>query len=194
MIIIGLTGSIGMGKTTTAAMFADAGVPVHDADATVHALYKHQETIEKIETAFPGSTDENGVSRVKLGQLVYDNKHAMEKLESIVHPLVQEAERKFIEQHHNAPIVVLDIPLLFETGAHKRVDKIVVVTAPAEVQRARVMARDGMTKERFESILLRQTPDTEKRARADYIVDTSKGMEQARSQVAKIIDKVTNAG
>ncbi len=194
MIVLGLTGSIGMGKSTTAKMFADAGVPVHDADATVHALYKGGPLVDAIEKHFPGTTDENGVDRRKLGSAVLGDRKKIARLEQLVHPAVQAAERKFLEQHRQANIklVVLDIPLLFETGGEKRVDKVLVVTAPGDVQRERVMSRSSMTQEEFDKILARQMPDHEKRRKADFLIDTSKGMEHARNAVQDIIAELTN--
>ena len=188
MIVLGLTGSIGMGKSTTAKMFAEEGVPVHDADATVHALYAGQ-AAPLIEAAFPGTVTGGEVDRTELGKRVLGDAAAMKRLEAIVHPLVREAEKAFLDRARaaGAPLVVLDIPLLFETGGEKRVDYIVVVTAPADVQRARVMARPGMTQERFEALLAKQTPDAEKRRRADFIVDSSLGMEAARAKVHDIV-------
>ena len=192
MIKLGLTGSIGMGKSTTANMFRDAGVPVHDADATVHALY-HGEAVSPIEAAFPGVSADGVVDRTLLSQRVLNDAQAMRKLEAIVHPLVQAREQEFLEEAHSngARLVVLDIPLLFETGGKKRVSKILVVTAPSHVQRQRVMSRPGMTKEKFEAILARQVPDAEKRSHADYIIDTSLGMDAARKTVAAIIEELS---
>ena len=188
MIVLGLTGSIGMGKSTTAKMFADEGVPVHDADATVHALYAGR-AAPLIEEAFPGTVIDGVVDRTELGKQVVGNPDAMKRLEAIVHPLVREEEIAFLKKARaeNRPLVVLDIPLLFETGGDKRVDRVVVVTAPANVQRERVMGRPGMTEERFEALLAKQTPDAEKRRRADFLVDTSLGMEAARAKVGQIV-------
>ncbi|MAZ17567.1 MAG: dephospho-CoA kinase [Ahrensia sp.] len=187
MIILGLTGSIGMGKSTTAKMFADEGVPVHDADATVHALYAGR-AAPLIEKAFPGTVIDGVVDRTKLGKQVVGDPDAMKRLETIVHPLVREEEIAFLEKARaeNRPVVVLDIPLLYETGGENRVDYVVVVTAPAEVQRQRVMSRPRMTRERFEALLAKQTPDAEKRRRADFLVDTSLGLEAARAKVGQI--------
>ncbi len=187
---IGLTGSIGMGKSTTAQMFRDAGVPVHDSDATVHRLYVSA-AVPAIEAEFPGTTAPDGVDRTKLGAAVIGKPDAMKRLEAIVHPLVRTAEDAFRESVADKPLAVLDIPLLFETGGADRVDAIVVVTAPPDVQRARVLARADMTPEKFEAILAKQTPDAEKRARADFIIDTSRGMEAARADVAAIIGTLT---
>lgn len=189
MIVLGLTGSIGMGKSTTAKMFADEGVPVHDADAAVHALYAGR-AAPLIEDAFPGTVIDGVVDRTELGKRVVGDSQAMKILEEIVHPLVREDEIAFLQKARaeNRPLVVLDIPLLFETAGDKRVDRTIVVTAPAEIQRERVMARPSMTRERFESLLAKQTPDAEKRRRADFLVDTSLGMEAARAKVRDIID------
>jgi dephospho-CoA kinase len=188
MIILGLTGSIGMGKSATAAMFADAGVPVHDADATVHDLYDG-EAVQAIEAAFPGSTANGKVDRVKLSAQVVGHTEALKTLEAIVHPMVVNKRNQFLDaaREDGAAIVVLDIPLLYETGTDAVCDAVVVVSAPADVQRARVLERPGMTAERFESLLLRQIPDVEKRRRADFVVDTSQGFDQARAQVTDIL-------
>jgi dephospho-CoA kinase len=188
MIVLGLTGSIGMGKSTTAKMFADEGVPVHDADATVHALYAGR-AAPLIDKAFPGTVIDGVVDRTELGKQVVGNPDAMKRLEAIVHPLVREEEIAFLENARakDRPLVVLDIPLLYETGGDKRVDQVVVVTAPAEIQRQRVMARPGMTDERFEALLAKQTPDAEKRRRADFLIDTSLGIEAARAKVGQIV-------
>lgn len=189
-LFIALTGSIGMGKSTTAQMFRDAGVPVHDADATVHALYAG-EAAPLIEAAFPGTTDESGVNRTKLGHHVIRNAEAMKKLEAIIHPLVRDKELAF-RQSITSPFAILDIPLLFETNSTDRVDGIIVVTAPADVQRERVLARPGMSVEKFEAILARQTPDGEKRAKADFIIDTSQGLKAARQAVADITTRLNS--
>jgi len=191
VIILGLTGSIGMGKSTTAQMFADAGIPVYSADAAVHRLYSGRAT-PLIEAAFPGTTNENGVDREKLSAAVLGKPEAIRKLEAIVHPLVREEEQAFLEKARQAgaDIALLDIPLLFETGGENRVDRVVVVSAPAEVQRQRVLARPGMTEEKLDAILARQMPDAEKRARADFVVDTGKGMDAAREEVAEIIRRL----
>ena len=189
MIIIGLTGTIAMGKTTTARLFAEEGVPVHDADAAVHKLYEG-EAVELIEAAFPGSTKDGKVDRVALGHQVVGNPSALQRLEAIVHPLVRKSETKFLHEaeRRGAGIVVLDIPLLFETG-EGRADATVVVSAPAEMQRARVLER-GMGLERLEALLKRQMPDAEKRRRADFVVDSSQGVEHARDQVRQILAAV----
>lgn len=188
MIIVGLTGSIGMGKSTTAKMFAEEGVPVHDADAAVHLLYSGK-AAPLIEEAFPGTVRDGVVDRAELGKRVVGDAEAMTRLEKIVHPLVREAEIAFLDKARaeNRPVVVLDIPLLFETGGDRRVDCTVVVTAPADIQRERVMARSGMTEERFEGLLAKQMRDAEKRRRADFLVDTSLGMEAARAKVRDIV-------
>ncbi len=192
MILIGLTGSIGMGKSATAQMFAEAGVPVYDADAAVHGLYAAGgEAVAPIETAFPGVTSaEAGVDRIKLRDRVLNNKDAVKRLEEIVHPLVRKVQIDFLTEQEAAgqDMVVLDIPLLFETRGHERMDVIVVVSAPADVQRDRVLARPGMTPEAFEIILAKQTPDSEKRRQAHFIVDTHHGFDHAREKVAYIIE------
>lgn len=183
-MVLGLTGSIGMGKSTTAKLFAEEGVPVHDADATVHRLYSG-EAAPLVDAAFPGVILDGAVDRKELGRRVIGNPEALARLESIVHPLVREAERRFLDEARasGARIAVLDIPLLFETGRDARVDAVVVVSAGAEEQRRRVLERPGMTEETFKKILARQTPDSEKRARADLVIDTSRGIEDAREQV-----------
>ena len=188
MIVLGLTGSIGMGKSATAKMFAEAGVPVHDADAAVHELYAG-EAVPVIEDAFPGTTSNGRIDRDKLAPHVVGKPDAIKKLESIVHPLVARGRDRFLAEAEKAgvPIAVLDIPLLFETSGEKLCDAVVVVSAPAELQRSRVLERPGMTVERFEGLLARQVPDEEKRRRADFIVDTSKGFDAARAQVADIL-------
>jgi dephospho-CoA kinase len=173
MIRVGLTGSIGMGKSTVAAMFADEGVPVFDADACVHALQGPGGTlVDAIETAFPGSTGRDGVNRARLGAAVLGDDAAMKRLEAIVHPAVVAERSRFLADHAGAPIVVFDIPLLFETGGEQAVDSIVVVSAPADVQSARVLARPGMTEAKFAAILARQMPDADKVARADHVIQT----------------------
>jgi dephospho-CoA kinase len=191
MIVLGLTGSVAMGKSTTAGFFADEGVPVHDADSVVHRLYEG-DAVPVVEAAFPGTTADGKIDRVKLGSRVMGDLAALRQLEAIVHPMVQDAERRFLAEAEakGAPVVVLDIPLLFETGGDSRVDAVVVATAPAEVQRARAMTRSGMTEQRFEAMLARQMPDSEKRLRADFLVDTSRGFDDARAQVRAILDKV----
>jgi dephospho-CoA kinase len=191
MFILGLTGSVGMGKSVTAKFFAEEGVPVHDADAAVHRLYEGN-AVAPIEAAFPGTTADGKVDRVKLGNRVLGDPAALLSLERIVHPLVRRQEERFLAEAEKggAPIAVLDIPLLFETGGQKRCDAVVVVSAPAEVQRERVMARPGMTAEKFAAILAKQMPDAEKRAKADFIVDSSKGFEAAQQQVRDILASI----
>jgi dephospho-CoA kinase len=191
MFVIGLTGSIGMGKSTTAEMFQAEGIPVNDADAVVHALYA-AEAAAPIEAAFPGTTTDGKVDRVKLAAHLAANSDDFKKLEAIVHPLVREKELQFRRkaEDEGQDIIVLDIPLLFETGGEARVDAVVVVSCAPEIQRARVLARPGMTVDKFEMILSRQVPDSEKRRRADYIVDTGEGLEQARAQVRAIITDI----
>ncbi len=191
MFVIGLTGSIGMGKSTTARFFAEAGVPVHDADATVHRLYEG-EAAPAIEAAFPGTTVGGKVDRAKLAARVLGDKAALRQLEAVVHPLVREAERKFLAEaaRTGAPVAVLDIPLLFETGGHERVDAVVAVSAPPDVQRARLLERAAMTEEKLEALIANQLPDAEKRRRADFIVDSSQGFDAARAQVADILRQV----
>lgn len=191
MLIIGLTGSIGMGKSTTLQMFADEGVPVYDADAAVHAVYSST-AVPIVEAAFPGTTADGKVDRQKLSQRVLGNPEALKKLEQIVHPLLGAHRQKFMEEAEKsgAPIVLMDVPLLFETGGEKRMDAVVVVTAPAELQRQRVLARENMTAEKLDAILARQTPDAEKRKRADFVVDTSRGLDPVRADVKDILAKV----
>jgi len=191
MLVLGLTGSLGVGKSTTTKFFAEQGVPVHDADAAVHRLYEG-EAAPLIEMAFPGTTAGGKVDRDKLAQKVLNDAAAIEKLETIVHPLVRSAEERFLaeEERKGAAVAVLDIPLLFETGGEKRCDAIVVVSAPAAVQRARVFARPGMTEQKFAAILAKQMPDAEKRRRADFVVDTSKGFDAARAQVRDILVRI----
>ncbi|MBL8547232.1 MAG: dephospho-CoA kinase [Hyphomonadaceae bacterium] len=191
MIIIGLTGSIGMGKSTVALMFAEEGVPVLDSDATVHALYAPGGiAVGPVEAAFPGVTKDGAIDRTALSALVVGNAEAIKRLEGIVHPLVRQAQAEFLRQHiaAGAPIVLLDIPLLFEGAGATFVDKTVVVSAPAELQRARVLARPGMTAAKFEAILARQMPDAEKRARADFVIDTGQSLDQTRAQVRAVLD------
>lgn len=188
MIKAGLTGSIGMGKSTTAQMFRDEGIAVHDADATVHELYSGI-AAPLVEQAFPGTVKNGVVDRSELGKHVIGNPENMKRLEAIIHPLVHKQEQEFLEaaKKRGDALVVLDIPLLFETGGYHRVDKIIVVTAPAEVQRQRVLAREGMSEEKFMAILAKQVSDAEKRKKADYLIDTGKGMKSARMEVQKII-------
>jgi dephospho-CoA kinase len=191
MFVLGLTGSLGMGKSTTAAFFVEAGVPVHDADAVVHHLYAG-EAAAAIEAAFPGTTAAGRVDRGKLAARVVDDPDALRRLEGIVHPLVQAAEQRFLAEAEKsgAPIVLLDIPLLFETKAEGRVDAVVVVSAPADVQRQRVLARPGMTADKLDALINRQMPDGEKRRRADFVVDTAQGFDTARAQVKAILQAV----
>lgn len=188
MIRLGLTGSIGMGKSATAQMFRDLGVPVHDADATVHALYAPGgDAVAAVGEAFPGVVRDGAVDRPTLSARVLADPAALDRLNAIVHPLVARARERFVAAAGAAPLVVFDIPLLFETGGEADVDKILVVTAPAEAQRARVLARPGMTPERFAAILARQVPDAEKRARADHVIDTGRGFAAARAAVADLV-------
>ncbi len=185
--VLGLTGSIGMGKSATAELFRRLGVPVHDADAAVHALYRGR-AAPLIEKAFPGTVAGGAVDRRKLGQAVLGDAAQLKRLESIVHPLVREEEDNFLRTiAATAPLAVLDIPLLLETGGETRCDAVLVVTAPAAVQRARVMARPGMTDETFDAILRKQMPDAQKRARAHFVVDTSRGFASAEAQVRSIL-------
>ena len=191
MFILGLTGSIGMGKSTAARFFAEEGVPVHDADQAVHRLYEG-EAVAAIEAAFPGTTTAGKVDRNKLAARVVGDEAARKRLESIVHPLVRQSEQRFLAEarQRGAPVVVLDIPLLYETGGEQRVDAVVVVSAPPEVQRERVLARPGMTPERFEGLLAAQVPDSEKRRRADFVVDSSGSFEATRAQVRNILASI----
>ncbi|CVI19511.1 MULTISPECIES: dephospho-CoA kinase [Rhizobium/Agrobacterium group] len=192
MIVIGLTGSIGMGKTTTAKLFAAEGIPVLDSDAVVHDLYS-AEAVPMIEAAFPGTTISGTVDRLELGNILRENPANFRKLEAIVHPLVRERQEAFLRKarEENQNFAVLDIPLLFETGAETRVDKIVVVSCAPEIQRQRVLSRPGMTEEKFEMILARQMPDAEKRRRADFIIDSGNGVEAARDQVREILQRLS---
>jgi dephospho-CoA kinase len=191
MFILGLTGSLGMGKSTTARFFAEAGVPVHDADAEVHRLYEGA-AVPAIEAAFPGTTGGGKVDRNKLAARVLGDEAALKRLEAIAHPLVQEAERRLLAQAEASgeKVAVLDIPLLFETGGDRRVDAVVVVSAPPEVQHARVLERPGMTMQKLQALLAKQMPDAEKRRRADFVVDTSRGFPAARAEVRAILDAV----
>ena len=194
MIIIGLTGSIGMGKSTTSEMFATLGVPVISADEIVHDLYSG-EAAPLIEAEFPGTAPDGTVDRQILSGKLMAAPEGFRRLEAIIHPLVRAREQKFIDEaaERREKMVLLDIPLLFETGATDRVDVVVVVSCAPEIQRQRVLARPGMTEEKFEAILARQTPDAEKRARADYVVDTGQGIEAAERQVADIVASLSNA-
>jgi dephospho-CoA kinase len=186
--IIGLTGSIGMGKSTVAGMFAEAGIPVFDADAEVRAMQgPGGELLPAIEAAFPGSTGPHGVDRDRLGHQVFADKAALAHLEAIVHPAVAAKRAAFLEAHKDKRAVVFDIPLLFEKGGHESVDMIVVVSAPEDVQRARVLARSGMTVEKFEHIYGLQLHDSEKRVRADHVIDTGTSLDETRAQVMALI-------
>jgi len=191
MLVLGLTGSIGMGKTTAARFFAEEGVPVLDADAVVHQLYDG-EAVAAIEDAFPGTSRDGRVDREELSRRVVGNPEALKQLEAIVHPLVRAAQARFLAdaERSGAPVAVLDVPLLFETGGDRRVDAVVVVSAPADVQRARTLDRAGMTAEKFEALLQKQMPDEEKRRRADFVVDTSQSFDSARAQVRAILASV----
>lgn len=188
MIVLGLTGSIGMGKSTVAKMFADRGVPVFDADAAVHRLQGGGgRLVAAIEALFPGTTGPDGVDRARLGERVLNDTPALRRLEALVHPAVGEERAAFVADHAGAPLVVFDIPLLFETGGQSRVDTVAVVSAPADIQRARVLGRAGMSVERFESILARQMPDAEKRARADVVIPTGGSLDETRRAVDAVI-------
>lgn len=192
MIVLGLTGSIGMGKSTVAKMFAEAGVPLFDADAAVHALQgPGGALVEAIEAQFPGSTGEAGVNRTALAEAVLGDSEALQRLEALVHPAVAEAREAFLEAHRDSPLVVLDIPLLFEKGGGARVDKIAVVSAPEAAQRERVLARPGMTEERFAKIRALQMPDAEKRARADFVIPTGGSLAETNAVVRSIIACLT---
>ncbi len=192
MVVLGLTGSIGMGKSTTARFFAEAGIPVLDSDAVVHSLYAG-EAVASIEQAFPGTNIGGRIDRAELSRRVVGDPSAFRQLEAIVHPLVREAQARFLAQAERAgaKVAVLDIPLLFETGADQKVDAVVVVTAPGAIQQARVSERAGMTPAKFDALLQKQVPDAEKRRRADFIVDTSHGFDSARAQVRAILEAVT---
>jgi dephospho-CoA kinase len=188
MIVLGLTGSIGMGKSTTATLFAEAGVPVYDADAAVHRLYEG-EAVGAIETAFPGTTDNGKVDRNRLSARVVHDPAAMKRLEAIVHPMLGASRQKFFHdaEQSGAAVAVVDIPLLFETGGEKRVDAVVVVTTTPEVQRERILARPNMSQEKLDAILARQMPDAEKRKRAHFVVDTSHGLDPVRARIRDIL-------
>lgn len=192
MIRLGLTGSIGMGKSATAAMFREAGVPVHDSDAEVHRLYAGA-AAPLIEAAFPGTVKDGVVDRTILGARVLNDAAAMKRLEAIVHPLVRQATQDFLHaaEKEGHPLIVFDVPLLFEVGRDRDCDAVLVVSADPAVQRARVLARPGMTEEKFQAILARQIPDSEKRSRADYVIDTGQGFDAARRAVADLIAKLT---
>lgn len=195
MIVIGLTGSIGMGKTTTAKLFAEEGVPVLDSDEVVHALYRG-EAVPLIEAAFPGTTISGAVDRQRLAEVLRENPANFSRLEAIVHPLVRQRQEAFLVEASKEArqFALLDIPLLFETGAEKRVDKIVVVSCAPDIQRQRVLSRPGMTQEKFEMILARQMPDAEKRQRADFVIDSGNGVEAARDQVREILQRLAETG
>jgi len=190
MIILGLTGSIGMGKSTTAKLFEEAGVPVYDADAAVHKIYEG-EAAPAIEAAFPGTTVNGKVDRNKLSAKVVHDPAAMKRLEQIVHPMLGASRQKFLHdaEQSGAPVAVVDVPLLFETGGEKRVDAVVVVTTTPEIQRQRILSRDNMTGEKLDAILARQLPDAEKRKRADFVVDTSGGLDSVRARIRDILDQ-----
>lgn len=193
-LILGLTGSIGMGKSTVAGMFAERGIPVFDADAVVRRLQGPGGTlVGPIETAFPGCTDAEGVDRHKLGEAVFNDPQALARLETIVHPAVRNARSRFLIEHAADKLVVFDIPLLFEKGGIEEVDAVVVVSAPAEVQRQRVLARAGMTEQRLASILKLQVPDAEKRKRADYVINTGSSLGETRAAVTALVDKLTRS-
>ena len=191
MRILGLTGSIGMGKSTTAKLFIEAGVPVYDADAAVHKVYEG-EAAPAIEAAFPGTTVDGKVDRAKLSAKVVHDQAAIKQLEQIVHPMLGASRKKFLDEaeRSGAPVVVMDIPLLFETGGEKRVDAVVVVTTSPETQRERILARGTMTSEALDGILARQLPDAEKRKRADFVVDTSHGLDPVRTAIRDILAEV----
>lgn len=195
MIVLGLTGSIGTGKSTTAAMFHDLGVPVHDADATVHDLYR-REAVEPVAARFPQAVRDGAIDRKALSAILAQSPERFGELEAIIHPLVRAREKAFLdaERQNGSALVLLDIPLLYETGGEARVDKVVVVTCDPETQRRRVLARPGMTEEKFALILSRQMPDAEKRRRADFVIDTGKGLEAARKQVEEVIDILKGRG
>jgi dephospho-CoA kinase len=191
MRVLGLTGSIGMGKSTTAKLFAEAGVPVYDADATVHRVYLG-EAVPAIETAFPGTTVDGKVDRARLSAKVVHDPAAIKRLEQIVHPMVRAYHQKFLDEAERAgaPVAVVDIPLLFETGSDQRVDAVVVVTTSPELQRERILARGTMSSETLDAILAKQMPDQEKRRRADFVVDTSHGLDPVRARIRDILDQV----
>ena len=190
MIILGLTGSIGMGKSTTAKLFAEAGVPVYDADAAVHKIYEGA-AAPAIEAAFPGTTAHGKVDRNKLSTQVVHDPAAIKRLEQIVHPMLGASRQNFLDEaeRSGAPVAVVDVPLLFETGGEKRVDAVVVVTTTPEIQRQRILSRDNMTGQKLDAILARQLPDAEKRKRADFVVDTSHGLDPVRARIRDILDQ-----
>ncbi len=192
-LILGLTGSIGMGKSTVAAMFADNGVPVFDADAEVRCMQGPDGALlPAIEQAFPGSTGPDGVKRKELGAIVFNNPDKLARLEAIIHPAVSKARARFLSEHADARLVLFDIPLLFEKTDPDNVDRIVVVSAPADVQRERVLARPDMTPQKFERILALQMPDAKKRARADYVIDTGCSLEETARSVAELVQNLTS--
>jgi len=190
MIILGLTGSIGMGKSTTAKLFAEAGVPVYDADAAVHRLYEG-EAAAAIESAFPGTTVDGKVDRARLSERVVHHPAAIKQLEAIVHPMLGASRQRFLDEaeRSGARVAVVDVPLLYETGGEKRVDAVVVVTTTPEIQRQRILERENMSDEKFDAILARQLPDLEKRKRADFVVDTSHGLDPVRARIRDILDQ-----
>lgn len=193
MIVLALTGSIGMGKSTTAQMFRDLGIAVHDADATVHALYSGK-AVPLVDRLFPGTAVDGRIDRTLLSKRVIGDPEAMQKLEAVIHPLVRKEEIEFLQnaRRENRDLVVLDIPLLFETGGESRVDGVVVVTASAQEQERRVLSRPGMTLEKFRAILNRQVPDDVKRTNADFIIDTGHGLDSARRQVDALVESIRN--
>jgi dephospho-CoA kinase len=196
VIVLGLTGSIGMGKSTTAAMFAEAGVPVWDADAAVHRLYGPGAAGSRaLEALVPGAVDDSGVDRARLRAAILADPNLLARIEAAIHPLVAADRTAFLDsaRSEGQALVLCDIPLLYETGAEKWLDRVVVVTAPAEVQRARVLGRPGMTEESLSAILAKQLPDGEKRARADYVIDAGRGLEPVRRQVAGIVAELRGA-
>ncbi|BAM86232.1 dephospho-CoA kinase [Bradyrhizobium oligotrophicum S58] len=191
MRVLGLTGSMGMGKSTTAKLFAEAGVPVYDADATVHRVYEG-EAAPTIEAAFPGTTVDGRVDRAKLSAKVVGDPAAIRRLEAIVHPMLRSYHQSFLDdaERSGVPVAVVDVPLLFETGGDKRVDAVVVVSTSPELQRQRILARGTMTEEALDALLARQMPDAEKRARADFVVDTSNGLDPVRTRIRDILAEV----
>jgi dephospho-CoA kinase len=190
-LILGLTGSVGMGKSTVARMFEDLGIPVFDADAVVHRLQgPGGKLVSAIQAAFPGVTGPGGVDRKALGRAVFADPEALARLEAIVHPAVRAERREFLAMYTDETLVVFDIPLLFEKGGVEEVDAVLVVSAPPEIQRQRVLARPGMTAERFAGILARQLPDAEKRARADHVIDTGRPLAETRADVARLVEKL----
>jgi dephospho-CoA kinase len=191
MRVLGLTGSMGMGKSTTAKLFAEAGVPVYDADATVHKVYE-SEAAPAVEAAFPGTTVDGKVDRPKLSAKVVGDPEAIRRLEAIVHPMLRSYHQSFLDdaERSGVPVAVVDVPLLFETGGDKRVDAVVVVSTSPEIQRQRILARGTMTEEALDALLARQMPDAEKRARADFVVDTSNGLDPVRARIRDILAEV----